>query len=216
MSRPPVCIDIDNTVADTDTVMRHLMRAVSEGRVNLDHEDVICYEYWKCRDARGNRLTAEEWRKVVSDFHKEGILDAQPYEDVVPQLERLQGMFEVHLVTSRDSASASLTKSWLDRHGIPHDFVHFVRHGEKHRLPVPFSSAVDDDREQAYAFYATGVHAIVISQPWNHLDRHSPLERLSGWKAIATRLLERRQERGPSTPRAAGRRGPGAGAPSPT
>ncbi len=191
VSRSPICIDIDNTVADTDTVMRHLMRAVSAGRVDLDHEDVICYEYWKCRDARGNRLTSEEWKKVVSDFHTEGLLDAQPYEDVVPQLERLKDVFEVHLVTSRDSASAPLTRSWLSQHGIPHDFVHFVRHGEKHRLPIGFSYAVDDDREQAYAFYAIGVPAIVVSQPWNHLDRHSPIERLSGWKTIATRMIER-------------------------
>ena len=200
MSRPPICIDIDNTVADTDTVMRRLMRDASHGRVNLVHEDVICYEYWKCRDEKGNRLTSDEWKKVVSDFHREGLLDALPFDDTIHQLKRLQEVFEVHLVTSRDSASASLTKSWLTQHGIPHDFIHFVLHGEKHRLPVAFTQAVDDDREQAYAFYSVGVHSVLISQTWNHMDWHSPFERLASWKAIATRLLERELQRDTAVP----------------
>lgn len=169
--------------------MRRLICSVSCGRVNLDHEDVICYEYWKCRDADGNRLTSDEWKKAVSDFHREGLLDALPLTGAIAQLKRLREVFEIYLVTSRDSATAALTKSWLTQHEIPHDRLHFVLHGEKHRLPVKFSYAIEDDREQAYAFCSIGVPAIVLSQPWNNVDRHSPIERLPDWKAIATRLL---------------------------
>ncbi len=191
LTRRPICIDIDNTIADTDSVFRRIIQTVSRNRVKLLHEDVICYEYVRCRDTNGHRLSPNEWQAVLSEFHREGLSNALPLPGTSTHLARLKRTFEIHLATARDSGSSQLTRSWLSLHQIPYDALHFVKHGEKHRLPVEFTFAIEDDREQAYAFYSTGVPSIILSQPWNVVGPHSPLDRLPDWGAIVRRLLNR-------------------------
>lgn len=183
-----ICVDIDNTIADTDPVLRRVIRRVSHDRVRLAHEDVVCYEYWRCRDSRGHRLTPREWRKVVEEFHRERLEEIAPFPGIVDHLAQLGELFKVHLATSRDLAGARSTEAWLRRHGIPHDRLHFVRPGEKHRIPFAFDYAIEDDREQAYAFVARGVPAIILGRPWNHVGPSSLVERLPSWSAIVARL----------------------------
>ncbi len=185
-----ICVDIDNTIADTDSVLRRLIRQVSHDRVRLAHEDVVCYEYWKCRDARGHRLTPREWRKVVDRFHRDRLEEIPPFPGVAEHLARLGQRFEIHLATTRDPVGEAATRIWLRRHGIPHDRLHFARHGEKHRIPYSFDFAIEDDREQAYAFLASGVTAIVLGKPWNLVGPSSPVERLPDWSSIAARLAD--------------------------
>ena len=183
-----VCVDIDNTIADTDPVLRRLIRQVSRDRVRLAHEDVVCYEYWRCRDAQGHRLTSREWHRVVEEFHRKRLEEIPPFRGVAGHLASLRKVFEVHLATTRDPASEALTRAWLAQHGIPHDRLHFARHGEKHRIPYEFAYAIEDDREQAYAFVASGVPAIVLGRPWNHVGPSSLVERLPDWSTIVSRL----------------------------
>lgn len=183
-----ICIDIDNTIADTDPVLRHLIREVSHDRVRLAHEDVVCYEYWRCRDARGHRLTSREWRTVVEEFHRDRLDEILPFRGIAGHLAQLRELYEIHLATTRDPTGAASTEAWLRRHGIPHDRLHFARHGEKHRIRKGFEYAIEDDREQAYAFVASGVPAIVLGRPWNHVGPSSPVARLPDWSAIVERL----------------------------
>ena len=190
MPERAICVDIDNTIADTDSILRRLIRRVSRDRVPLAHEDVVCYEYWKCRDARGHRLTSREWRKVVDQFHRDRLEDIPPFPGVADHLARLSELFEIHLATTRDPVGEAATRAWLRRHRIPHDRLHFARHGEKHRIPYSFDFAVEDDREQAYAFVETGVPAIVLGRPWNLVGPSSPVERLPDWPSIAARLSD--------------------------
>jgi uncharacterized HAD superfamily protein len=187
--RKPICIDIDNTIADTDSVFRRIIQKVSRGRVNLEHEDVICYEYVRCRDAYGHRLSSKEWQGVLSEFHRVGLSNALPLPEISTTLAGLKRTFEIHLATARDSGSGQLTRKWLSINQIPHDALHFVKHGEKHQLPVEFALAIEDDREQAYAFQSIGVPSILLSCPWNVVGPHSPLVRLPDWEAIVKHLL---------------------------
>lgn len=191
LTRPPICIDIDNTIADTDSVFRRIIQTVSRDRVRLLHDDVICYEYGRCRDANGHRLSSKEWQAVLSEFHREGLSKTLPLRGIPTNIARLKKTFEIHLATARDSGSSQLTRNWLSLHQIPYDALHFVKHGEKHRLPVEFAFAIEDDREQAYAFYFAGVPSIVLSWPWNVVGPHSPLVRLPDWEAIVKYLLNR-------------------------
>jgi hypothetical protein len=58
-------------------------------------------------------------------------------------------------------------------------------------LPVEFAFAIEDDREQAYAFHSIGVPSILLSCPWNVVGPLSPLDRLPDWGAIVKHLLNR-------------------------
>ena len=51
-----ICVDIDNVVARTDDVMREVIRECSQDRVDLVCEDVVCFDYWMCRDGLGRRF----------------------------------------------------------------------------------------------------------------------------------------------------------------
>ncbi len=195
MTRPPICIDIDNTIADADSVLRSLIQTVSLGRVKLSRRDVVRYEYLRCRDAGGQCISSREWQEVLAEFYREGLSNAAPLSGVSISLAHLQESFEIHIVTARDSGCSQLTGKWLSHYQIPYDALHFVTHGEKHKLPVEFTCAIEDDREQAYAFYSIGIPAILLSQPWNVVGPHSPLKRLPDWGTIEKHLLNRHRLR---------------------
>ena len=184
-----VCVDIDNTIADTDHVLRRLIQEVTLGRVKLSHSDVTHYEYWRCPDPEGQRLAKDEWHRVLSRFNSEGISEVEPFHEVVPSFNRLRDVYEIHLVTSRDPSTKDATTTWLRNWGIPYEGLHFARHREKHQIQFSFASAVDDDLEQAVAFSRIGVPAIVLSQPWNQTTEAAAVSRLPNWAAISSRLL---------------------------
>jgi predicted RNA-binding protein with RPS1 domain len=58
------CLDIDNVIAQTDEVMRRVIEEYTGGRVRLSYEGIKEFNYYECRDARGNNITREQWTQV--------------------------------------------------------------------------------------------------------------------------------------------------------
>lgn len=186
---PALCFDIDNVVARTDEVMREVIREYSQNHVDLAYEDVVCFDYWRCRDSCGRRFERTEWEKIHSQFTLKHLLQVQPFDNVQYHLARLAEWFDVHLATSRLHEGRETTLSWLTQHRIPYCELHFVNHGEKHLIKRDFMVAVDDDREQGYAFFAKGVRVLLMAHPWNEIGRHSPLTRVASWDEICRGIL---------------------------
>ena len=125
------CIDIDNTIAQTDKVMRELIAEVTEQRVQLNHEDIVTFNYYECRDGRGNRISKEEWNEVHDRFSEsENVMRIEPITDAVEGLRQIAEHGHVHLATSRLRKARAATVQWLDHHGFPDHDLHFLRHGE--------------------------------------------------------------------------------------
>ena len=68
MTKPRLCIDIDNVIARTDEVMRRVIRDHTAGRVNLNYADIIEFDYHRCKDRNGCSITKDEWNALHDLF----------------------------------------------------------------------------------------------------------------------------------------------------
>ena len=107
--RGSICIDIDNVIAKTDEVMRSVIRAHSRRGVDLQYEDVVCFDYWLCRDSQGRRIDRNEWDLIHREFTFNYLSRISPVDGVQEYLQRLAKWFDVHLTTSRLPGVLSIT-----------------------------------------------------------------------------------------------------------
>src|SRR5678815_3967931 len=132
MSKPRLCIDIDNVIARTDDVMRRVIRDFTSGRVQLRYEDVVEFKYQECPDSNGQRISDQEWTAIHDRFSEdENILAIQPVSDVQQHLQRLSTNYALHLATSRLRKARRATIQWLNQYQFPNHDLHFVTHGQK-------------------------------------------------------------------------------------
>lgn len=188
-AKPAVCVDIDNVIAKTDKVLRKVIRAHSKLHVDLTYIDVVCFEYWMCRDSTGRRFDKSEWKKIHEEFTHNYLLQILPFDNVNRYLKTISGMFDVHLATSRLDDGQEATRMWLNQHGMPYRKLHFVPEGTKHLINEQFVAAIEDDREQGYAFYSKGVVVFLLAHPWNVIGPYSPLNRVKDWDQVTSKLL---------------------------
>jgi uncharacterized HAD superfamily protein len=186
--RPRICVDIDNVIAQTDQVMRRVIKLYSQKGVDLRYEDIIDFDYWRCTDKSSQRIDKAEWERIHLEFTQNHLDEVQPFQNVATHLNALADKFEIHLATSRLPVGAKHTRDWLSTHQIPFDHLHFVSHRKKQEIPLAFAAAIDDDRDQAQLFYDAGVRAFLLAHPWNAVETGSPLIRVSGWPDLIAML----------------------------
>jgi hypothetical protein len=127
------CIDIDNTIAQTDVVMRRMIAEVTDPRVQLEYEDVVTFNDYECRDANGNRISKDEWTAVHDQFSEpRHLLSVEPLPGAIEGIRTVAAHGVVHLATSRLPKARKTTIEWLEKHDLSGHDLHFLRHGEKH------------------------------------------------------------------------------------
>ncbi|MGD0598050.1 MAG: hypothetical protein ABSA64_11095 [Sedimentisphaerales bacterium] len=185
-----ICIDIDNVIAETDTMMRSLILKRTGGRVDLKYEDIIEFDYRKCHDSEGNRITGEEWEQVHNEFSEEkNILQLTPYIGAQDYLRVLVDYgFQLHFATSRLHQAWIPTIKWLDKYRFPPHRLHFVNHREKHLALGVFSAMIEDDLQQARDFAQQGTPAYLIAHPWNVTANTDCIFRARDWKEVSEQL----------------------------
>jgi len=190
MAKPRLCVDIDNVVAQTDEVMRRVIREFTGGRVDFAYPDICVFEYWKCKDARGESITREQWEQIHDLFSEPPCLwQIQPVPGVQSRLAELSGKWSLHLVTSRLAKARRTTVEWLECHHFPSHCLHFVLHGEKHIVLGRFGAAVEDDRSQAESFAQAGTLCYLIAHPWNAIQRQTErIRRVADWQQVCADL----------------------------
>jgi cytidine deaminase len=196
-SRPRLCIDIDNVIAETDVVMRKIIREYTQGRVRLRYEDITEFDYRNCADSAGEKLRRgnpscgilDEWH-AVHDLFSGRVSEVEPYPDIRQILSQLSQTFELHLATSRLYGARAGTVAWLLEHGFPEDVrLHFLLSGEKHLSIGRFFAAVEDELDQAIASAKAGIHSFVRAHPWNSAGENTLLHRYATWEEIVPALL---------------------------
>lgn len=192
--RPRLCIDIDNVVARSDEVMRQVIYEVTKGRVDLAYEDVKCFNYWECKDRRGNSITKDEWKAVHDLFSEPRFLRAiRPVDGIQDHLQQLAERFSLHFATSRLAKARKHTVEWLEQHAFPTHDLHFLKHREKHVSLGRFAVAVEDDLDQAEAFAdAEVVVSYVLAHPWNSTTvERGNLHRVKDWVDLIRDINDR-------------------------
>ncbi|MCX5644558.1 MAG: hypothetical protein NTZ17_07710 [Phycisphaerae bacterium] len=190
MGKARICLDLDNVLARTDEVMRSVILAFTGGSVDLQYEDVVTFNYWECKDRRGNQISRMDWSAIHRVFSEERhILSIKPYEGIQDHLTAFRDKFDLHIVTSRLRSARKPTVEWLDINSFPEHSLHFVRHGEKHTVLAQFAVSVEDDLAQAEAFAAQGVQSYVLAHPWNEVNGESLVRRMSDWATLREHVL---------------------------
>ena len=189
--KPRLCIDIDNVLAQTDAVMRDVIRECTGGRVHLAYEHVRHFDYDMCLDAQGHSISKDEWRRIHEVFSApQHIARIDLADGSRAALDRLADRYELHIVTSRLRKAWGATLDWLEDKGLPADALHFVGHRQKHVALGEFAAAVEDDYEQAALFAESGTRCYMVEHPWN-MDgpRRDGLVWVKGWEEIEEALL---------------------------
>jgi 5'(3')-deoxyribonucleotidase len=186
-----LCIDIDNVLAKTDEVMRRIICAFTNGRVNLNYEDILQFDYWKCKDGNGCSITKDEWNCIHDLFSEPRFLSQiQPEPGVQDALKLLAAKFDLHLATSRLPKARRTTIEWLDNHGFPSHDLHFLKHGEKHVSLGVFAGAIEDHYEQAVNFAASGTPSFLLQHPWNRgKPQVDKVYWANNWSELTSQLL---------------------------
>jgi len=187
--RPRLCVDIDNVIADSDPLMRKIIAEVTKGRVQLEYEDVKHFDYWKCRDRKGEQLDKADWQKV-HDIFSQRVHEIEPYPHAQAALLELAKVFEIHLATSRQITARAGTANWLADRGFPEDLrLHFLKWREKHLALGGFFAAVEDELEQCMSFARAGIHSFLYAHPWNAAhESDGLLHRYPSWVEIQRQL----------------------------
>lgn len=187
-----LCIDIDNVLAQTDVLMRKIIKDVTQSRVCLAYDDITDFEYEKCTDSNGNQITKEEWHIVHDIFSEEtNIMSLQPFPNIQSHLEHLIcSGYELHLVTSRMYKARIPTIKWLLKNNFPNSHgLHFLKHREKHIVLNNFTAVIEDDLQQAVLFANNGIKAYVIAHPWNDYKNHkNKVVRIPDWNGLIKEL----------------------------
>jgi len=186
-----LCIDIDNVIALTDKVMRSIIFRYTSGRVNLNYEDIIDFDYCKAVDPKGNSITKNEWIDIHCLFSlPQNLSRIKPYSNIQTHLSILSTRYNIHLVTSRLKSGWFATLQWLERHHVPYDGIHFVKHLEKHIVLGNADAIIEDDFQQALYFAESGINAYIIEHPWN-IGRpgRENMFWVTGWENLIKKLM---------------------------
>ena|SRR5208282_97843 len=191
MSQLTLCVDIDNVVAATDSVIRHLIRERTEGRVELEYSEIREFDYCLCPARTGGALTKAEWHDVHIAFSEpSNILKLSPFPGAQGQLRKLMERFRLHFATARLPKARQATIEWLEREGFPDHSLHFLRFGEKHLFLTNFSAVVEDDYDQARSFAEAGTPSFLLRHPWNAAKPVvANLQWAGDWSELSEKLL---------------------------
>jgi 5'(3')-deoxyribonucleotidase len=188
---PSLCIDVDNVIARTDELMRHVIRDFTGGRVNFDYEHIVEFDYRKCKDATGQTIAKNDWKKIHELFSDPCYLwKIQPWPGVQNHLKRLARSFDIHLATSRLAKARRTTIEWLEYHEFPPHGLHFVTSGDKHIYFGKCIAAIEDHYEQAVEFAKSGTPCFLLEHSWNRdKPKMKNLTWVKSWKDLTRQLL---------------------------
>ena len=153
----------------------------------MAYEDVVCFDYWLCRDSAGRRFPKAEWRDIHLEFSRH-VDRIEPVADVAGHL-----------------ASLSKTSRFIwSRHGFPMHTMLRYRGWQRTASHTTASISSRTDRNTASMCHSSrqwkmtgsrlmfsmqwGFDACSLRIPWNKLGPCSPLFRCEDWPQVMQTL----------------------------
>jgi len=200
----PIYVDLDDVLSETIGALTRLLSDEWNRHVAVD--DVRHFDL-----GRSFGLAPEELEAFMRRAHEPDFLDAIPPRDGAAEVlaEWRERGYHVAIMTGRPPASAEISRSWLDRHGIPHaSFVCVDKYSRQHWADpaglalsktalgeLEFTLAVEDSLEMAaHLVEHCGVAVALMDRPWNHDLAQLPHETASAiagcldWREVAERF----------------------------
>ena len=154
---------------DVDEVLYSFSRAVGTAYGSMYPKTrTVKPTEWSMREAWD--IPQAEWDGIVARPVMYGLAGHQITDGLGAMHDMINAGHEVHVVTARPVSMAAATVSFLVEYFDIDSLagVHFMTHGEKHRLDVDI--LVDDSLDECRAFVesSTDRYAVMPARPWNH------------------------------------------------
>ncbi len=189
MDSRTVAVDIDNVIADTDPVIRKVIRRICG--VSLSREDIVQFAYSEALVAKG--LDRSEAKRIEEEslwvFHDRACAEATPMDGAVEALNALsKAGLSIIVATCRLPSCERLTRQWLREAGVPYDDLLFVE--DKAERCSNWAVLVEDAAHHALAVAQRGVPTCLLDHPWNRsLDPHPLILRAHNWQQAVDLIL---------------------------
>ncbi len=206
--KPRVCVDIDNVLAETDSIMREIIRVATVSTENpsgikYEYEDIVEFEYCLCQNSAGLRVSKEVWNAVHQIFQdpNSGYVDLiRPTSGSLEGLRALADGWDIWIVTGRHDRALKKATEWVERHFPGFSANVHSSFGRQGKWEVAeFDAAIDDHLETAVGFAENGVRSFVYGHKWNRrASTDSRLTVVTDWPQLVEelhRLLETEADR---------------------
>ncbi len=192
MSPPPIYVDMDDVLCETARGFLILLEREFGRRVAFD----------EIRDfdlAVSFALTPVELERFFELAHRpELLLALDPLPGALETVEAwAAGGDEIAVVTGRPAKTATTTRRWLERYGVPHRELTFVdKYGRGSAaasagvVPLdalgPYRLVVEDSLPTASFLARRGLPVMLIDRPWNQ-GRCDGVTRCRDWREVRRR-----------------------------
>lgn len=179
-----IAVDLDGVLANT---MVSFCRILNERRsINLN---VDSFTQWHAWEIAG--ITKDEFFRTLDQawFKWQSIPPMEP--QLREKVDRLKEFGRVEIVTGRSPETVRNAKSWLQKHGIPHDA--FIRtESTRAKINLGYDVFIDDSAELMALIASTlDKNGVLYTQPWNRAAPAMPrIFRVSGWDQIPGALRQ--------------------------
>jgi 5'(3')-deoxyribonucleotidase len=174
LAKDIIGVDLDNTIAKTDTVIREIIHdylSIGSGR-----EDIFDWSYGKSLN-----FSIEQEKEVFEKFHQNQINKLSVIEGAYEGLDWLTKFFTVWIITQRPLSTYFPTRSWLRNKKIKYDTLIFSKRKEKYFPKLRF--LIEDNLATAIKFSETEKKVFLIDAPWNREENRN-LIRVRDWGEI--------------------------------
>ncbi len=180
-----IAVDLDNTLAATEAVIR---TAIGEALgLWFPADSIVDYDI-----QRNYNLTDAQMETVLAHIRQEGRWRAIPPLPGCTQFMRsLKAAHEVTVLTARPATMQELTSGWLaDQQIEPHALRFVDKDGadETCRPETEYDVFIEDHPTFSVRMAAAGRLVFLRDQPWNRASNHANLQRFSDYATVLRAL----------------------------
>jgi uncharacterized HAD superfamily protein len=168
-----IALDIDNVIADTDQIIRKLIK--SELGINATARQITYWSYSKAIP-----ISPDQEKHIFDLFHQRYCGEVSVLPNAVSSIERLASYFSIWLITSRPVESDQITQEWLKKKRINYTKLIFSKH--KALMSENFLFVAEDSGETAVSFAQIGVPVYLFDKPWNGIYHDPLIIRVKNWE----------------------------------
>jgi 5'(3')-deoxyribonucleotidase len=188
--KPVIAVDIDDVLTPHFHDLINWYNLKYATNLTLEHNHPTDPRPWGTSDYN----TAI--KRVQGYFSTPDFLDSQPYQESIRALKKLSQLYDLIIVTGRDTIIQEVTTKWLENHyGRLFKDIHFTaryslegREKDKAVLLEELGAAylVDDALHNCISAVMVGVKALLFGDyPWNQAKKLPiGISRVRNWKEV--------------------------------
>ncbi len=172
--------DIDGVISD---FVRSFVKVVKKHyNLTLIEADIYCHDL--------NLVLGISKRDTVKLIRETLLDDLELISGAKETLVKLESEGnQIFLLTARPSDLGDVTKSWLEKKGIPHSRIIQLNEGEKYLAKVDLDLIVEDNLEDAIEWSQKVKSILVFDHPWNQtFNALSIIKRVYSWDEICKEI----------------------------